>query len=358
MHKNKCVNLILIYFLQIHYNSNSLCRQLKVVNIFSNTMPPFLEPRDTGIVIVESSTLLFLNVVSLFGNAIICLAVYRKRQLRTTTNLFIVALAVCDLSSAVFVMPFSSAVLIKGEWIFGNVFCSVQAFFTFLNIHASPCLIALTAFNRYVRIVKTNMYNILFSMGKCKLWISSVYVVVTTYFVTQVVVGNQKIQFVPGYAVCTTMQLSEAAKVIHYSFVVPVFVVSPIVITTHCCFRIFKTIRRHNRDILSSVQNGSSFYLNISRRELKVSISLFVVVIVFAFCWIPLWVLALMFRFKLVSSLSRNVTLFIMVLVFVSSTINPFIYAGINETFRNEFGRFFKCMPPSNRDSHSIQLRQ
>ena len=49
LHKNKCVNLILIYFLQIHYNSNSLCRQLKVVNIFSNTMPPFLEPRDTGI---------------------------------------------------------------------------------------------------------------------------------------------------------------------------------------------------------------------------------------------------------------------------------------------------------------------
>lgn len=321
-------------------------------------MPPFLEPRNTGIVIVESSTLLILNVVSLFGNAIICLAVYRKRQLRTTTNLFIVALAVCDLSSAVFVMPFSSAVLIKGEWIFGDVYCNVQGFFTVLNIYASPCLIALTAFNRYVRIVKTNMYNKLFSMGKCPLWIGSVYVVVTTYIVTQVVAGNQKIQFVPSYAVCTTTHLREAAKVIHYSFVVPVFVVSPIVITTICCCRIFKTIRRHNRDILPSVQNGSSLYLNISRRELKVSISLFVVVIVFAFCWIPLWVLALMFRFKLVSSLSRNVTLFIMFLVFVSSTINPFIYAGINETFRNEFRRFFKCKPPSIELSTSIELRQ
>ncbi|KAK2559954.1 Melatonin receptor type 1A [Acropora cervicornis] len=209
-------------------------------------MPPFLEPRDTGIVIVESSTLLFLNVVSLLGNALICLAVYRKPQLRTTTNLFIVALAVCDLSSAVFVMPFSSAVLIKGEWIFGDVLCSVQGFFTVLNIYASPCLITLTAFNRYVRIVKTKMYNKLFSMGKCQLWICSVYVVVTTYIVTQVVVGNQKIQFVPGYAVCTSTHLREAAKVIHYSFVVPVFVVGPIVITTICCCRIFKTIRRHN----------------------------------------------------------------------------------------------------------------
>ena len=320
-------------------------------------MPLFLEPRDNGIVIVESSTLIFLNVVSLLGNALVCLAVYRKRQLRTTTNFYIVALAACDLSSAVFVMPFSSAVLIKGEWIFGDVFCNIQGFFTVLNIYASPCLIALTAFNRYVRIVKTNIYNKLFSMRKCQLWIGSVYVVVTTYVVTQIVVGNQKIQFVPSYAVCTTTHLRETAKVIHYSFVVPVFVAGPIVITAICCCRIFKTMRGHNKDIISSQQSRSSLYLNISRRELKVSISLFVVVIVFAFCWIPLWVLALMFRFKLVSSLSRQVTLFIMFLVFVSSTINPFIYAGINKSFRNEFRRFFKCMRSSNADSSSIQLR-
>ena len=36
LHKNKCVNLLLIHYLEIHYKSNSFRRQLKVVNIFSN----------------------------------------------------------------------------------------------------------------------------------------------------------------------------------------------------------------------------------------------------------------------------------------------------------------------------------
>lgn len=309
-------------------------------------MTSSLGPRDTGFVIVESSTLVILNVVSLLGNALICWAVYRNRRLRTSTNLYIVALAACDLSSAVLVMPFSAVVLITGEWIFGNVFCNIQGFFVVFNLYASPCLIALTAFNRYIRIVRTNMYQKLFSSRKCQLSIGAVYAIVIAYVFTQIFVGNQKIRFVPGYAVCTTTHPSETAKIIHYSVVIPAFVIGPIIVTAICYYNIFKTTRKHAKDLLPSLPNGSSVFVNISRRELRVSISLFVVVIVFAFCWIPLWVIGLMFRFKLFVSLSRNVTLFVMFLVFISSTVNPFIYAGMNGTFRNEFRHICKCLPP------------
>ena len=314
------------------------------------------EPRKTGIVVLESGSLIFLNVVSLVGNALICWAVYRNRHLRTTTNLFIVAIAACDLTSAIFVMPFTTAVLITGEWIFGDVYCNIQGFFTVLNIYASPCLMTLTAFNRYIRIVRSNNYQKLFSMRKCTLWIAGVYFVVAAYVLTQVFVKNQKIQFVAGYAVCSTTHLRETAKIIHYSIVIPAFVVCPILITAACYFRIFRTIRRHTKNVQPSL--GSNASLGISSRELRISISLFVVVIVFAFCWIPLWVLALMFRFKLVGNLSRHVTLFIMSLVFVSSTVNPFIYAGMNGAFRNEFRHICKCQPPSKQESSSFHIRQ
>ena len=321
-------------------------------------MYPTLGPRETEIAVLESASLIFLNMVSLVGNVLICWAVYRNRHLRTTTNLYIVALAACDLSSAIFVMPFSSAVLMTGEWIFGSIYCNIQGFFVVLNIYASPCLMALTAFNRYIRIVRTNIYNKLFSMRKCMMWIIAVYAIVTVYVLTQVLVGNQRIQFVPGYAVCSTTHLRETAKIIHYSIVIPAFVIGPILITTACYYRIFKTIRLHTKNVKSSLQAAGSASLRISSRELRVSISLFVVVIVFAFCWIPLWVLALMFRFQLVGSLSRHVTLFIMFLVFVSSTVNPFIYAGMNGSFRNEIQHICNCLPPSNQEPSSFQVQQ
>lgn len=317
------------------------------------------EPRKAGIVVLESGSLIFLNVVSLVGNALICWAVYRNRHLRTTTNLFIVAIAACDLTSAIFVMPFTTAVLITGEWVFGDVYCNIQGFFTVLNIYASPCLMTLTAFNRYIRIVRSHdTYQKLFSMKKCTLWIAAVYFVVAAYVLTQVFVKNQKIQFVAGYAVCSTTHLRETAKIIHYSIVIPAFVVGPILITSVCYYRIFRTIRRHTKNVTPSLGRGSNVSLSISSRELRISISLFVVVIVFAFCWIPLWVLALMFRFKLVGNLSRHVTLFIMSLVFVSSTVNPFIYAGMNGSFRNEFRHICRCLPPSKQESSSFHLRQ
>ena len=315
--------------------------------------------RDAGIVALESTSLIILNVVSLLGNTAICLAVYRNKQLRTITNLYIIALAICDLTSAVIVMPSSSVVLVKGEWIFGDVFCNLQGFFVVMNIYASPCLMTLTAINRYVRICRAGIYHKLFSKRKSMLWIFAVYATVTAYIVTQVLVGNQKIQFVSGYAVCSTTHLGETAKLIHYSIIVPAFVVGPIILTTLCYYKVFRCIRRHNKDFATSLRTGSSAALSISRRELRVSISLFVVVIVFAFCWIPLWILALLFRFQLVDSLSRHVTLFIMFLVFISSTVNPFIYAGMNTSFRREFGRIANfCSPPSEQESSSFQLGQ
>ena len=307
---------------------------------------------------VEAASLIILNVVSLLGNVLICWTVYRSPSLRTTTNLYIVALAVSDLSSAIFVMPFSSGVLITGDWRFGDFYCNIQGFFEVLNIYVSPCLMALTAFNRYVRIVKTNIYHKVFSVKKCKIWIIAVWCVVIAYILIQVLIGNQAIRFVPGYAVCSTTHLKETQKVVHYSIVVPAFVVAPIVITSFCYYKIFRSIKLHNKNVLPSLQGdgNSSSQVRISRREIKISMSLFVVVIVFAFCWIPLWVLALLFRFQLVKSLPRNVALFVSFLVFLSSTVNPFIYAGMNRPFRREIRHL--CLPARKGESTSERTRQ
>lgn len=51
--------------------------------------------------------------LTLFGNVLVILSVYRERSLQSATNYFIVSLGVADLLVAVLVMPFAVYVLVS-----------------------------------------------------------------------------------------------------------------------------------------------------------------------------------------------------------------------------------------------------
>lgn len=57
--------------------------------------------------------LLLFPILTLFGNVLVILSVYRERALQTVTNYFIVSLALADLLVAVVVMPFAVYVLVR-----------------------------------------------------------------------------------------------------------------------------------------------------------------------------------------------------------------------------------------------------
>ena len=58
-------------------------------------------------------TLLLLPVVTLFGNALVCLSVATERGLHTATNYFIVSLAIADIMVAILVMPLAVYVEVR-----------------------------------------------------------------------------------------------------------------------------------------------------------------------------------------------------------------------------------------------------
>lgn len=321
-----------------------------------------LSSRSHFLVAVEVVCLIVLNVLSLMGNMLVCISVYQNTRLRTSTNLYIIALAVSDLLSAVMVMPISIGVLIVGKWIYSEAICELHAFFSLFVIYVSPVTMGLTAVNRYVRICKSDQqYQRLFSVKRSRVFLATVWTIVACFTFIPRLAGAQAYAFVPGYAQCSVAHLSESGKLVHYLIVVTFFFLTPLIATIISYIKVSRKISQHNTTIAMTIQDSAQQNnlqtggkkAGISVHEIKLSRSLFAVVFAFMMCWIPFWIIVILRRFHLVAVMPRSVELLCMFFLYLSNTINPFIYAGMNPVFRREFRKILTCERFRNRGNDS-----
>lgn len=296
--------------------------------------------------ILESTSIILLNVVSLLGNILVCISVYRNTRLRTSTNLYIVALAISDLLSAIFVMPFAAGVLISGKWPFGEAVCQMIAFFGPYVLYISPVTMGFTAINRYVRICKSNQqYKRFFSPWKSFISLAFAWILIACYILITRFTGLQGFYFEPGYAVCLNQHLNKLATIIHYVFVLGLFFILPLVLTIFSYRKVLRKIQEHNAVLERSLENREGNFASVTTHEIRISRSLFVVVFAFMLCWIPVWLITILTRLSIVDTMPRNIRLLCTFFLNLSNTVNPFIYAGMNPLFRREFRRILYCRP-------------
>ena len=302
-----------------------------------------LPERSTGVIFLETAICLLIDVTSFIGNILVCISVYRNRTLRTTTNYYLIALATADLLAATMVMPITLTVLVSGKWILGPFLCDWQAFFLNFVLYVSPSTMALTAFNRYIRIVKSRHYKVIFSKRRSCIMLGSAWLFVACYVSIPKLSGLQTYAFIPGYALCHVVYLSSAGLLVQYSIVITLFLLIPLAVAIICYIKVSQTICQHNLDITQNLQPRHRQRRHMTVHEIKVSKSLFVVVFAFVLCWIPAWFAAIVIRFGLLRSIPRGIQLFCSLSIYMSSAVNPFIYAGMNRLFRQEFKKILSC---------------
>ena len=302
-----------------------------------------LPDRNLAIVVLESTICAVIFAFSLVGNLLVCAAVYTNARLRSTTSIYIIALAVCDLLCATVEMPLTLCALITGRWIFGNAVCQIQGFVDVFAASCPPAIMGLTAFNRYFRINKTGYYKKIFSARLSKLWLVSVCLFLALYLIIARVTNWQKYEFVSGFAACSVGHNTEQRKAIHYGLVVSVYFVFPMSVAVFSYYKIFKSIRSHSLAVAPSFQQTTTNnQATVSVQEIKLSKSLAFVMAGFVLCWIPRWATGLTNRF-LPKPVPRIVPLIDTYFIFVSCAINPFIYSGTNRLFRKELRRILCC---------------
>ena len=174
-----------------------------------------LPSRSLPVVITEASVCIALCIVCIIGNSLVCIAAYRNSNLRSTTNLYIIALAVSDLLCGIVDMTLASATLIIGRWVFGDALCQFQGFVDAFAYNITPATLGLTAFNRYMKIVKTSHYKKIFSPRRSKIWLNCLWLSFALYLLIVRVTNWVKIDFIQDYAGCSFDYPSSESQIFH-----------------------------------------------------------------------------------------------------------------------------------------------
>ncbi|KAH7948701.1 hypothetical protein HPB49_001060 [Dermacentor silvarum] len=94
-----------------------------------------------------------IAVIGFFGNALVVLVVLCNPQMRSTTNILIINLAMADLLFIVFCVPFTGWDYTLNYWPFGDVWCRVVQYLVIVCAYASIYTLVLMSLDRFLAVV-------------------------------------------------------------------------------------------------------------------------------------------------------------------------------------------------------------
>lgn len=292
--------------------------------------------RSIGVIIIEVALCIVIDVLALFGNLLVSLAVIRSPKLRTSTSMFILALAIADILMALICIPITCGILVSEDWINTSALCSIQGFSIFTLALMSIATLALTALNRFFRVVKPAIYKRFFTKRNSLLLIGIVWLSIIAFYTGLLASEATHVRYEPSYAVCAVAHIL-LETLVEFVFVILAFIIIVVSYTL-----VFVRIRRHQFSMMSSLL-GQNRDLNISVEEIKISKLLFMTVLGFAICWIPSLIIITMDRVATATTPPRPRTLLCTYLNYLSAVLNPFIYGVMNRSFRAEYKRILLC---------------
>ena len=297
------------------------------------------DTRNEPTVTIHTVTWVLTTVLSVAGNSLVCIAFYRNRRLRTITNFYILSLVVIDMIVATLAYPFDTIASALRKWPFGFNFCQFNGFVSHFWTIVSVNILALTAVNRYVCIIKPRFYTTLFTEKKTILSIIFVWVITFAAGLAVTIVTPVLFRWHPHYLFCQ-IRSSETLPASTSAFLTG-FVFLLIFLTLFCYGSVYHAIIRHNSAVIPSLQdaNGQG---SMSAHEIQSSRVLLATVITFSICWIPGTIVSTLERIAQVTVPSFWQSFDTLVFA-CSSWINPIIYCIMNRAMRKEILKLLRC---------------
>nr|XP_040023381.1 delta-type opioid receptor-like [Gasterosteus aculeatus aculeatus] len=271
-------------------------------------------------------------VVGLLGNCLVMYVIVRYTKMKTATNIYIFNLALAD-ALVTTTMPFQSTDYLLNTWPFGEVVCKVFISIDYYNMFTSIFTLTMMSVDRYVAVchpvkaldfrtpIKAKMINV------C-IWILSSAAGIPAFVLggtqTKSDVTECALQFPEPYVYWDTLM---KICVFVFAFVVPVLIIT-------VCYSLM-VLRLKSVRMLSGSREKDRNLRRITRLVV-------VVVAVFVVCWTPIHIFILV---KALASVPETTAImaayfFCVALGYTNSSLNPVLYAFLDENFKRCFKDF------------------
>ena len=289
---------------------------------------------------------------SLIGNVLVICVVIINRQMRTVTNYLIVNMAVADLLIAAFSVPVTIKVLVtrQMDWsngVFSDMICKIIPFIQSLSIASSVLTLTAIAFDRFLAVMFPLKRYIPFRVS---------YGIIAVVWIVAIAVNSpilyaQKVIMFKGEWFCREIWTPAFTEEASKHFTIVIFVVFYLVpLLTMLLLYSFIVLKLWVRKVPGNQTAENQRRSDKSKK--KVLIMLMTVVILFALCWLPVYISQFISFFdKDNFPCGPPVVLSFMgyFLGHANSAINPTIYAIFNSNFRKGFKDILLCRCRRNR---------
>ena len=204
-------------------------------------------PADLALAVLAGLTLGTICIMTIGGNVLVLLAVFVNSHLRSTTNYFIVNLAIADLLLGTTVLPFSASLEVVNYWAFGQIFCDIWAAVDVLCCTASIMSLCVISIDRYIGVTRPLQHSTIMTEKRAFYIIILVWALATTISVAPLLGWKEPPPDDP--TVCeVTMQLGYVLFSVSGSFYIPLIIILVVY------FRVYREAMSQSRFLSTGIK--------------------------------------------------------------------------------------------------------
>lgn len=299
----------------------------------------------------------FIAVLAILGNVLVCWAVYINSNLQNATNYFVVSLAAADIAVGVLAIPF--AISISTGFCTTFHACLFIACFVLVLTQSSIFSLLAIACDRYIAIRIPLRYNSLVTSRRANVTIGVCWLLSFVIGLTPMLGWHKKDPY-PQNSSCSTPlveclfeKVVTMDYMVYFNFFACVLV--PLLLMLGIYLHIFMAARRQLKQIELKITCGERTRSTL-QREVHAAKSLAIIVGLFAICWLPLHIINCFTLFCKACDRPPVLLMYFAILFsHANSVVNPLIYAYRIREFRLTFHKilrqylFGRVQPPKTR---------
>ncbi|XP_069061887.1 neuropeptide FF receptor 2 [Pleurodeles waltl] len=297
---------------------------------------------------------LFIFVLCMLGNGLVCFIVLTSKHMRTVTNLFILNLAISDLLVGIFCVPTTLLDNIIAGWPFGSTVCTLSGMVQGISVSASVFTLVAIAVDRFRCIVYPFKQKLTITTAIviiAVIWVLAIAIMCPSAVMSHVIEDNN-FRVILGYGNqtgpiywCREDWPNPEMRRIYTTVLFANIYLAPLTLIVIMYARI--GIALFNSAGTAGSTRGQAHQQGVSKKKQKVIKMLIIIALLFILSWLPLWTLMMLSDYAnltVVQSQIINIYIYPFAhwLAFFNSSINPIIYGFFNENFRRGFQAAFK----------------